>query len=100
MHIGITGWICDERRGKELQNIVKEIPLNRLMLETDAPYLLPRSIKPRPKSNRNEPKYLPYVCDRVAQCMGLESAQVAQATTQTAGEFFKEILIKETLIKS
>ncbi len=89
MHIGITGWICDERRGKELQEIVREIPLNRLMIETDAPYLMPRSIKPRPKSNRNEPKYLPYVCETVARCMGIDPKKVAQATTLAAMELFK-----------
>jgi len=88
MHIGITGWICDERRGKDLQQIVKAIPLNRLMIETDAPYLMPRSITPRPKTNRNEPKYLPHVCEMVATCMGLEPEQVAQATTLTANELF------------
>ncbi len=89
MHIGITGWICDERRGQELQKMVHEIPLNRLMIETDAPYLLPRAIKPRPKSNRNEPKFLPLVCEAVATCMGLDVKQVAQATTETANTLFK-----------
>ena len=88
MHIGITGWVCDERRGKQLQEIVKHIPLNRLMIETDAPYLLPRSLKPKPSSNRNEPKYLPHVCETVAECMGLELQQVAQATTDTAHKLF------------
>jgi TatD DNase family protein len=60
MYIGITGWLCDDRRGKELQDIIKLIPLNRLLIETDAPYLTPRTIRPRPKSSRNEPSYLPY----------------------------------------
>ena len=41
MHIGITGWICDERRGHHLHEFIHLIPENRLMLETDAPYLLP-----------------------------------------------------------
>lgn len=88
MHIGITGWICDERRGKELQQIVKDIPLDRLMLETDAPYLLPHSIKPRPKSNRNEPKFLPYVCEAVAARLGRSAEEVAEATTETATQLF------------
>ena len=59
LHIGITGWICDERRGLELQRLAKNIPLARLMIETDAPYLMPRNIKPKPKHNRNEPAFLP-----------------------------------------
>src|SRR6185437_4525248 len=57
-HIGITGWICDERRGLHLRELVREIPANRLMLETDAPYLLPRDIRPQPSDRRNEPMYL------------------------------------------
>ena len=42
LHIGITGWICDERRGMPLRELVREIPLDRLMIETDAPYLVPQ----------------------------------------------------------
>ena len=68
LHIGITGWICDERRGKDLIDIVKLIPKNRLMIETDSPYLLPRSMRPKPKSSRNEPKYLPYIAQGYRKC--------------------------------
>lgn len=88
MYIGITGWICDERRGKELQEIVSDIPLDRLMIETDAPYLLPRSLKPKPKSNRNEPKYLPHVCETVAACMKKSVDEIANATTESAIRLF------------
>src|SRR5699024_9838431 len=41
-HIGVTGWVCDERRGNELASLVPAIPDDRLLLETDAPYLIPR----------------------------------------------------------
>ena len=88
MHIGITGWICDERRGQDLQKIVSDIPLQRLMIETDAPYLMPRSMNPKPKSNRNEPQYLPHVCETVATCMGKTTEEVAMATTATAQKLF------------
>ena len=77
LYIGITGWICDERRGEELKSIVNKIPLNRLMIETDAPYLLPRDLKPRPKLRRNEPKYLPHICQTVASCYQ-ESAEIIE----------------------
>ncbi len=89
LHIGITGWICDERRGKELQAIVDRIPLNRLMIETDAPYLMPRNMEPMPKSKRNEPAYLPQVCKTLARCMQVDIEELAQATTKTAKTFFK-----------
>ncbi|MBL4781856.1 MAG: TatD family hydrolase [Porticoccaceae bacterium] len=89
LHIGVTGWICDERRGQELQNLVKNIPLNRLMLETDAPYLTPRTLQPKPKSNRNEPAYLPWVLDSVAKFRSEPAELIAQATSTTARQFFR-----------
>jgi TatD DNase family protein len=89
LYIGITGWICDERRGAGLQETVSEIPLDRLMLETDAPYLLPRSLTPRPKSRRNEPVYLAEVLKVVAHCMGRSETEVAAAATGNAIRFFK-----------
>ncbi len=61
LFIGITGWVCDERRGLELRELLPAIPAERLLLETDAPYLLPRDLKPKPASRRNEPAYLPHI---------------------------------------
>lgn len=88
-HIGITGWICDERRGTELQQLVKYIPADRLMVETDAPYLLPRTLRPRPKSRINEPSYLPHIVDIVAQHRGESTEQVAAACLATTQAFFR-----------
>jgi TatD DNase family protein len=88
LYIGITGWICDERRGSHLKEIIGHIPLDRLMLETDAPYLLPRSLQPRPKSRRNEPKYLPEVLRVVAEAMGQDLETIARHTTRNAERFF------------
>jgi len=88
MYIGITGWLCDERRGKELQEIVKLIPLNRLLLETDAPYLTPRTIRPRPKSSRNEPSYLPYIVQQIAEITTIDPDEIACQTSINAREVF------------
>jgi TatD DNase family protein len=88
LHIGVTGWICDERRGKDLVDAVRHIPLDRLMIETDAPYLLPRSLEPKPRSRRNEPMYLQEVLRAVADAMDLSAEQVARATTANARHFF------------
>jgi len=88
IHIGITGWICDERRGQHLQSAVKLIPNNRLMLETDSPYLLPRDMRPKPKSNRNEPAYLPHILQRVAHFRGQNAVDLAQQTEATVNHFF------------
>ncbi|HEY3488335.1 MAG TPA: TatD family hydrolase [Gammaproteobacteria bacterium] len=87
-YIGITGWICDERRGRQLLDFIGIIPPDRLMLETDAPYLLPRDLKPAPRSRRNEPCYLPHIAATVAAAVGKPVAQVAAETTATAQEFF------------
>ena len=64
--IGITGWLCDERRGKHLEELIPLIPLEKLMIETDAPYLLPRDMG-IDNSSRNEPKYLPHIAKRISE---------------------------------
>lgn len=87
-HIGITGWICDERRGHHLRDFVGKIPADKLMIETDAPYLLPRDLKPKPKSRRNVPKYLPHICEVIAECRGVDAATLAEQTSATATAFF------------
>jgi TatD DNase family protein len=88
MHIGVTGWICDERRGIELQQAVGVIPDHRLMIETDAPYLLPRDLQPKPKDRRNEPMYLPHVCAAVARDRGQDADTLAGITSRNARAFF------------
>ena len=87
-HIGFTGWICDERRGTHLLPIMKDVPLNRIMIETDAPYLLPRNIEPKPKSRRNEPRYLPVVCQTAADAIGISFQALAEHTSKNAQLFF------------
>ena len=87
--IGITGWICDERRGAHLHDIVSAIPDDRLLIETDAPYLLPRTIQPKPKTRRNEPAYLPEVVRVVAEARGQTEEHVARITTENAIHFFE-----------
>ncbi|MBF4208340.1 TatD family hydrolase [Pseudomonas donghuensis] len=88
LHIGITGWICDERRGTHLHPLVSSIPQGRLMLESDAPYLLPRSLRPKPKSGRNEPAFLTEVLREVALHRGESAEQLAAHSTATARAFF------------
>lgn len=87
-HIGITGWICDERRGGHLRELVRLIPANRLMLETDAPYLLPRTIRPMPKDRRNEPMYLAHIRDEVAKDRGETREALTEASVRTSEAFF------------
>jgi TatD DNase family protein len=88
LYIGITGWACDERRGLELRSSVARIPLERLLIETDAPYLLPRNMDPKPKSRRNEPCYLPHIAATVASLRGETLETIGAATTRNAVALF------------
>lgn len=88
LYIGITGWICDERRGLDLRELIQYIPLERLMLETDSPFLLPRSLKPKPKSRRNEPAYLVHVAQTIAQILGKDEQTIFDMTYQNSCRFF------------
>lgn len=88
LYVGITGWICDERRGHHLRELVAMVPADRLMIETDGPYLLPRDLQPKPASRRNEPAYLPHIAAVVAAARGETAAELARHTTATANRFF------------
>jgi TatD DNase family protein len=88
LYVGITGWICDERRGKHLIELVREIPRDRLLLETDAPYLTPRDLKPQPKARRNEPGFLPHILKAVARALGRPAEEIAAETTRNATALF------------
>ncbi|MEI6894061.1 MAG: TatD family hydrolase [Colwellia sp.] len=97
MYIGITGWLCDERRGQGLRDIINLIPLNRLLLETDAPYLTPRTIRPKPKSSRNEPSYLPYIVKEIASITGIDQEEIARETSLNAQKAFNLTTIEGLL---
>ena len=86
--IGITGWICDERRGAHLVPLMREIPANRLLLETDGPYLLPRDLHPKPASRRNEPSFLPHIAAVIARARGESVETLARTSTQAARALF------------
>ncbi|GLC35822.1 hypothetical protein PLESTB_000497900 [Pleodorina starrii] len=92
LYIGITGWICDdrpERGGAELASLLDSIPRERLMIETDAPYLVPRSIKPsRARPGRNEPSLLPHVLQAAAAAMGVTPEELGRSTTAVACRVF------------
>ena len=89
MYIGITGWFCDERRGQSIRDLVGEIPPDRLMVETDAPYLLPRTLRPRPRTRRNEPMWLPHIAEQIAEARGVSPDEFACQTQACAQAFFE-----------
>ncbi len=93
LHIGVTGWLCDERRGEALRRAVAEIPPERLMVETDCPYLLPRDVDPQAfglpvKNRRNEPCLLPHIGRAVARHTGRDVEELAATSAAVARRFF------------
>ncbi|MFC0225955.1 3'-5' ssDNA/RNA exonuclease TatD [Serratia aquatilis] len=89
LSIGITGWVCDERRGLQLRALLPQIPIDRLLLETDAPYLLPRDLHPKPASRRNEPCFLPHIVRQVAAWRGEEPEWLGKKTDENARRLFR-----------
>ena len=87
-YIGITGWICDPRRGEELRTLAPRIPDDRLLIETDAPFLLPRTMRPRPRSRRNEPAFLVEIANALAALRGTSVAELAEITAGNARRAF------------
>ena len=73
-----TGWLCDEKRGSNLREAVQQLPLNRLILETDAPYLYPKTLKPRRRNN--SPAYLPHVGQELAALLNQDIENIEQAS--------------------
>lgn len=88
LHVGVTGWICDAERGAALRACVGDIPAERLMIETDAPFLTPKDLTPKPRGGRNEPAFLPHVLEAVARHTGRGEDQLASETTAVARRFF------------
>lgn len=87
-YIGITGWLCDERRGAHLREFVKDIPADRLIIETDSPYLLPRTLRPMPSHRRNEPAFLPHIAEELARDRSQSLAEIAVLTRSNSQRFF------------
>lgn len=88
-YVGITGWICDPRRGSELRTLAPRIPRDKLLIETDAPYLIPRTMCEMPRSRRNEPAFLVEVVDALAELRGTTAAELAETTAENARRVFR-----------
>ena len=88
-YIGVTGWICDEKRNVEIRKTIKNIPIEKLMIETDCPYLIPKDLLNKPKNNRNEPVNLNHIASSIAELMDVNEESLKQITFETSLNFFK-----------
>ena len=82
-YIGITGWVCDLKRGKELRECINQIPEDKLLIETDSPYLSPRK-----KIRRNEPKFLIDVAEEVATLRNETKESIINSSYENSLNFF------------
>ena len=89
-YIGITGWICDEKRNVELRKAIKKIPLEKLMIETDCPYLIPKNLVEKPKNNRNEPTNLNHIINEIAVLMEIDIDILRKQTFENTINYFKD----------
>lgn len=95
LYIGVTGWICDERRASELREAITAIPTERLMLETDAPYLIPRDLPQSLRAKHNEPALLAHIAADIAKRRGVEFADLCRQTVENTRRFYGEAIICE-----
>ncbi|MCR4760787.1 MAG: TatD family hydrolase [Oscillospiraceae bacterium] len=86
-YIGITGWICDDRRGGALREAVKLIPADRVMIETDAPYLTPKNVKGL--GNVNVPQNVKYVAAELAKYMKTDEAALTKQLLENTKRLFR-----------
>jgi len=87
LYIGITGWVCDPKRGEALQHAITQLPTNKLILETDAPYLFPKNKRPRKRNN--EPANIPAVAEKVAEITGLSLATLSETSYANTLKLFR-----------
>ena len=87
LYVGITGWLCDPKRGESLRHAVQTLPLERVLLETDAPYLLPKTLKS--KARTNVPANLPHIAEHLATLMDVDIAVLQQQALKNSFSLFQ-----------
>ena len=86
-YIGFTGWISDHRRNQDVIEAIKYIPEDKILIETDAPYLTPFNMPNKPR--RNEPAYLTYVLDSISEIKKQKKSELNQTILDNTKKFFK-----------
>ena len=95
-------FVLNRHRGQDLRKIVRLIPKDKIMIETDGPFLTPQSGTPSGfRVKRNEPAFLPMILNELASCMGMTPKELAEASTKNAISFFnlpEEFLEVESVV--
>ncbi len=86
LYIGITGWVCDPKRGADLRACLTDLPLEKLILETDAPYLFPKTLRPRQRNNT--PACLPHIGEQVARLYGVDTPRISASSYANTCQLF------------
>lgn len=84
--IGITGWICDNVRAKELREAVGILPLDRVLIETDAPYLTPKNVQGLGRTN--VPQNIVYVARELEKYMKVSEEELVEAAKKNTERLF------------
>ncbi|MBC8227619.1 MAG: TatD family hydrolase [Gammaproteobacteria bacterium] len=92
LYIGITGWVCDPRRNQDLLESIKYLPMDRLLIETDAPYLMPKELEKKLKTRRNEPKYIREIAEFISNQKGIEVEDLANIAKNNTENLFGRLL--------
>lgn len=88
LYIGVTGWITDSRRNKKVLEALTTVPLDKLMIETDSPYLIPRNLPDWHKKEACLPQYLPYIASALCEAKGVSFDQILKSTSYNARTLF------------
>jgi TatD DNase family protein len=94
LYIGVTGWLCDSRRNSELLEAINYIPKDRLLIETDSPYLIPKLLGKSLNTRRNEPQFLGYIAKELASLMEISLSEVSSITRSNTKALFAKMRIE------
>ena len=86
LYLGISGWICNQHRSSDLVESLSVIPNDRIVIETDSPYLVPKDLRYKPV--HSEPKFIPHILSRVAYFKRMRRVDLAKVVEANVNRLF------------